>query len=61
MCWDSSTIPVRGRPARTVRAARAPSSVWSGGIRMSMTARSGSVASTTATSEGASAALATTS
>jgi hypothetical protein len=44
-----------------VRAARAPSSVWSGGIRMSITARSGSAPSTAATRDGASTALATTS
>lgn len=46
MCWESRTMPSSGWRSRKVRAARAPSSVRSGGIRMSTMARSGSAAST---------------
>ena len=43
MYWDSTSTPVPGWSRRSSIAARSPSSVCVGGIRMSATATSGSV------------------
>ena len=59
-CCDSSTMPRSACRSRSVRAARAPSSVGSGGMRMSTMTRSGWVLSTAAMSDGASPTFATT-
>ena len=59
--WDSTTTAVPGHSRRMSRAARSsPSSVWLGGMRMSVTTRSGRRSATWRTISAASAALATT-
>ena len=56
-CWESTSTPTRGCAARIASAARRPSSVWVGGIRMSTIATSGGSRSTCSSSASAVAAL----
>src|SRR5580692_7159980 len=50
MYWENISTPVPGKAFRMASAARSPSSVWVGGIRMSTTATSGSCSATAASS-----------
>ena len=59
MCCERSEDAQLGVAARRARAARAPSSVWSGGMRMSTITTSGCVSWTASSASSASAALAT--
>src|SRR5271169_1006529 len=50
MYWENISTPVSGKAFRMASAARSPSSVWVGGIRMSTTATSGWCSATAASS-----------
>src|SRR6185295_17093681 len=50
MYWENTRTPVRGKSCRSFSAARSPSSLCVGGIRMSTTATSGRCSATAASS-----------
>jgi hypothetical protein len=50
MYWENTSTPVPGKSRRSVSAARSPSSLCVGGIRMSTTATSGRCSATAASS-----------